>query len=153
MKAKMRIYALIIAALILTAAFIVQQFRQVKIYGAHQGEFTAQIIVDRLPLTDKAKINWWKENEEKINSTYRLRAKNQNGTLDYYVYAWGEGYKITGEKDEICFKDIAPPANCLEKNILMSISVNAKGESEFRIADKIYIKSLDGNIGKVNVRP
>ncbi|WP_029591326.1 DUF943 family protein [Franconibacter pulveris] len=142
-------YALAIAILVASGLFLYSEHRPVRVYDVHRGEFTAQILVDDLPWTSSAKIDWWLENEKVIKSTLHLQENNSGDVLDYYIYAYGEGYKIQGKQDEICFSDMATAKNCIEKNILMSVSSNPKGDTEFRIDNSIYIRSRDGHIDKV----
>lgn len=142
-------YALAIAILVASGLILYSEYRPVRVYDVHRGEFTAQILVDDLPWTSSAKIDWWLENEKVIKSKLHLQENNSEDVLDYYIYAYGEGYKIQGKQDEICFSDMATTTNCIEKNILMSVSSNPKGDTEFRIDNSIYIRSRDGHIDKV----
>ncbi len=47
------------------------------------------------------------------------------------IYAFGEGYQEEGKKDRRCFEDMAPPRNCIDKNILMMIWRTRDGGVEY----------------------
>lgn len=141
--------ALAIAIVVASGLFLYSEHRPVRVYDVHRGEFTAQILVDDLPWTSSAKIDWWLENEKLIKSKLHVQEKNSGDVIDYYIYAYGEGYKIQGKQDDICFSDMATTTNCIEKNILMSVSSNPEGDTEFRIDNNIYILNRAGHLDKV----
>lgn len=106
----------------------------VAIKSIHHGEFTAQILVNDLPLSSSTKICWWIKNGKTLAEKYPLNGK------DIYIYPWGDGYQEEGKADRLCFADIAPPRNCIDKNILMSVSKTQSGNTEYRIDDKIWLQ-------------
>ncbi|MBV4365341.1 DUF943 family protein [Erwinia phyllosphaerae] len=92
----------------------------VSVIGAHYDGSTAQIIVDKLPLTDSEKISWWKKNQSEIMNKYNIPSGDRTPFL-MVVYAFGDGYQMEGDEDRLCFSDMKPPKNCIDKNILMMI--------------------------------
>lgn len=91
-----------------------------SVIGAHYDGSTAQIIVDKLPLTDSNKINWWQRNQNKILKKYDIPTGDKTPFL-IVVYAFGDGYQVEGKEDRLCFTDIKPPKNCIDKKIIMMI--------------------------------
>ncbi|EKA9349855.1 DUF943 family protein [Cronobacter sakazakii] len=108
--------------------------KEVQVIGVHSGEFTAQILVNDLPLSSSAKIDWWIKNSKPLLDKYHLNDK------DIYIFAWGNGYQEEGKADRLCFADVAPPRNCIDKNILMSVSKTRSGKTEYRIDDEIWLQ-------------
>jgi len=94
--------------------------KNVSVIGAHYDGSTAQIIVDKLPLTDSEKISWWKKNQSEIMNKYNIPSGDRTPFL-MVVYAFGDGYQMEGDEDRLCFSDMKPPKNCIDKNILMMI--------------------------------
>ncbi|WP_414147377.1 DUF943 family protein [Erwinia sp. BNK-24-b] len=117
---KRHIVIIVIAALAIYffSSFLNRQ--DVTVIDAHYDGHTAQIIVDRLPFSKSAKIDWWLSNQGKIRSKYRIPSGNK-GPFLIAVFAFGEGYQEEGKEDRLCFNDIKPPRNCIDKNILMTI--------------------------------
>ncbi len=92
----------------------------VSIIAAHYDGSTAQIIVNQLPLTDSKKINWWHRNQNEILEKYNIPTGDKIPFL-IVIYAFGDGYQVEGKKDRLCFSDIKPPKNCIDKKVLMMI--------------------------------
>ncbi|WP_313105090.1 DUF943 family protein [Pseudescherichia vulneris] len=54
----------------------------VNIIAIHQNKYTAEILVDRLPLTERSRIKWWVGNQKEIEGKYPI-ASYENGGPDY----------------------------------------------------------------------
>lgn len=115
---KLVILSLAIALFIIGYLFTVKP--NVSIIAAHYDGSTAQIIVNKLPLTDSNKINWWQRNQSEIFEKYNIPAGDKIPFL-IVIYAFGDGYQVEGKEDRLCFSDIKPPKNCIDKKILMMI--------------------------------
>ncbi|EGT5712671.1 DUF943 family protein [Cronobacter dublinensis subsp. dublinensis] len=133
---------LFIIPVIIAAIFLLNYLNHdnVAIEGIHHGQFTAQILVNDLSLSSSAKIDWWIKNGKALAEKYSLNGK------DISVDVWGDGYQEEGKADRLCFADIAPPRNCIDKNIMMSVSQTRSGNTEYRIDDDIYLQTADGKI-------
>jgi len=92
----------------------------VSIIDAHYDSSTAQIIVNKLPLTKAEKIDWWQKNQRSVLEKYNIPTGHKSPFL-IAIYAFDNGYQVEGKKDRLCFSDIEPPKNCIDKNILMTI--------------------------------
>ncbi|ELZ9927490.1 DUF943 family protein [Cronobacter malonaticus] len=131
---KKKLIALIPVFLAAVATIIYWVNKPIKVIDVHQNYFTAQILVNDLPLSSSAKIDWWIKNSKALSDKYHLNDK------DIYIFAWGNGYQEEGKADRLCFADIAPPRNCIDKNILMSVSKTRSGKTEYRIDDEIWLQ-------------
>lgn len=92
----------------------------ISIVNAHYDGSTAKIIVDKLPLTEAEKIGWWQKNQHSVLEKYNIPTDDKSPFL-IVIYAFGNGYQVEGKEDRLCFPDITPPKNCIDKNILMTI--------------------------------
>ncbi|MFZ4832184.1 DUF943 family protein [Rouxiella sp. Mn2063] len=120
--------------------------REVRVIAVHHDNYTVEVLVDHLPISASASIKWWVENQNSIFSKSNIISKN-NGGPDYItIFAFGDGYKKEGKEDRLCFDDIKAPVNCIDKDILMTISSNRNGESRFSFERSTYIITNDGKL-------
>ncbi|WP_312175962.1 DUF943 family protein [Pseudescherichia sp.] len=143
MKKIIYLFLIIIA---FTAFYLWRDNASVNIIAIHQNKYTAEILVDRLPLTEMSRIDWWVGNRKAIEGKYRI-ASFKNGGPDYItIYKFGDGYKKEGKKDRLCFDDMDTETNCIDKDILMTISRTREGLERFTFSDSSYVISGDGVI-------
>ncbi|AVJ17752.1 hypothetical protein CLM71_11715 [Serratia sp. MYb239] len=124
--------------------------RAIKVFAAHHGTYTAEILVDHLPLSAAASIDWWLKNQHEILSKYHIRSSDDGGPVYITVFAFGDGYKEEEKKDRRCFSDVEPPKNCIDKDILMTINRTRSGETRFNFEYSSYLKTHDGKIVKTD---
>ncbi len=113
------IYIVTIAILFCSVVIYLWSGRPVEIVDVHyySGK-DINILARHFPITDRGKLNWWRENERKILEKYNL-PKN-----DFSVYIWdfGDGYQklspYDAEDEFYCFPDIKSESKCI-KNIYM----------------------------------
>ncbi|WP_346303449.1 DUF943 family protein, partial [Pantoea sp. Morm] len=86
--------------------------------------------------------------QQQITVKYNIKAFNQNGSITYYFYALGEGYQPLEKKDRICFKQMQPPANCLDKNLLMKIQRTQDGGVMFSLDSGNYTVNKDNEMSR-----
>lgn len=69
----------------------------------------------------------------------------------FYVTFWlfGEGYKEEGKNDRLCFNDMNPPVNCIEKDRVFSISSSRNRGTIFTLNDGEYRMKKEGKIIKL----
>jgi len=115
-----KLIVLLLTLLLCVAFFLFNEKKDVSVIDAHYDGSTAQIIVDKLPLTEAAKISWWKQNQNEILENYKIPTGDKVPFL-IAIYAYGNGYQEEGKEDRLCFSDIKSPKNCIDKNILMMI--------------------------------
>lgn len=122
--------------------------REFQVIDAHHGEYTAQILVNHLPLSTSESIDWWVNNQSAILTKYKIRPSNAGGPWYIKIFSFGDGYQESGREDRLCFEDVPPPKNCIDKDILMSIDRTRDGETKIRRRDAIYILTKEGGITK-----
>ncbi len=143
MKKLIYLFLIIIA---FTAFYLWRDNASVNVIAIHQNKYTAEILVDRLPLTERSRIKWWVGNRKEIEGKYRI-VSFENGGPDYItIYKFGDGYKKEGKEDRLCFDDMDTETNCIDKDILMTISRTREGLERFTFSDSSYVISGDGVI-------
>lgn len=143
MKKIIYLFLIIIA---FTAFYLWRDNASVNVIAIHQNKYTAEILVDRLPLTERSRIKWWVGNRKEIEGKYRI-VSFENGGPDYItIYKFGDGYKKEGKEDRLCFDDMDTETNCIDKDILMTISRTREGLERFTFSDSSYVISGDGVI-------
>ncbi|WP_380181231.1 DUF943 family protein [Kalamiella sp. sgz302252] len=126
----MRKLVILISFILLICFYLYINRQDVKIIDVHYNGHSAEILVDRLPFTDSAKIHWWEKNQNEIRQKYHIPA-GEDGPFLIVVYAFGEGYKEEGEEDRRCFEEVKSPRNCIDKNMLMDIWTTREGGVEY----------------------
>ena len=102
--------------------FFWSTFAPVKIIAVHQRDNYSDVLVDRLPLTDRGKIGWWRDNRQMLKARYGIPAPTPEGNYTVNVWRFGEGYQREGKEDRLCFKDMPAPINCIDKDRLFAVS-------------------------------
>lgn len=126
---KLTIMLLIILVCVLF--YLLYGNRNVSVIDAHYDGSTSQIIVDKLPLTEAEKIGWWQKNQHSVLEKYNIPTDDKSPFL-IVIYAFGNGYQVEGKEDRLCFPDITPPKNCIDKNILMTIWRTRDGSVKYQ---------------------
>ena len=134
---------------ILMIAGYVSLIRKPDIIFINQELNFTNIVVKQFPLTEGGRVEWWKNNREKLKNKYNIPAMAKNG--DWYVDIWnfGEGFKKAPEgdirvfnsdtQDMMCFDNDSE--KCIDKELLMRIENNRQGGITIIIGNrKIYYK-------------
>ena len=124
--------------------------REVKVIDAHHGPYSADIIVNHLPLSTSVSIDWWLKNKSAIYLKYKILPSDAGGPESITFFAFGEGYQELGREDRLCFADMKPPKNCIDKGILMQIGRTRYGDTQFRRHGNTYLMTQDGKITEVS---
>ncbi|WP_313574926.1 DUF943 family protein [Pseudescherichia sp.] len=141
-----KIIYLSLISIVLVGFYPWRENSAVNVINIHQAKYTAEIVVDRLPLTERSRIKWWVGNRKEIEGKYRI-VSFENGGPDYItIYKFGDGYKKEGKEDRLCFDDMDTETNCIDKDILMTISRTREGLERFTFSDSSYVISGDGVI-------
>lgn len=112
----------------------------------HRSRGFSDILVRNFPFTDEGKINWWLENKKMLEKEYQTPKPDIDGSFYLTFWLFGEGYKEEGKYDRLCFKDMKPPINCIEKDRVFSVQTGRKGNLLFTVNDKIYRMKKNGEI-------
>ena len=146
MKEKILIYMLLIIGCILSAYVVWIWLRPVELIAVHQNDNHTYIIVKNFPITDKGQINWWLENKDMLKKRYNIPKPAPYG--DYTVIFWDycDGYKDEGKYDRLCFDDLEPPKNCIDKNMILNVNYSKNYGASFITVKKSYYTNKNGDI-------
>ncbi|WP_254900224.1 DUF943 family protein [Lonsdalea iberica] len=97
-----------------------QYLTPVEIVAVHDGDI---ILVKHFPYSKNRQIAWWEANKDKIQVTYGIPYRRNDGSYDVFIQNFGKGYRVDQGTDEdtdlLCFDDMTVEANCIEKSPLM----------------------------------
>ncbi|MGE1559991.1 DUF943 family protein [Pantoea septica] len=137
-----------LAACVLLGYWIWLCLRPVEIVALHQENNYSDILVRSFPPTDKGKIIWWLENKNMLEEKYGIPKHSSDGSFVVVFWDFGDGYKKTDGYDNLCFKDMKPPMNCIEKNSLLMVRNSENTGSYFVLDSGTYRISNKGDIVK-----
>ncbi|WON77164.1 DUF943 family protein [Serratia sp. UGAL515B_01] len=148
---KNKIYVgIIIIAIIALGFFLWLSNRPVEIVAVHQDGNFSSVLVRTFPLTDKGKINWWLENRDMLKAKYNIPQPASYGLFTVNFWDFGDGYKEEGKYDRRCFNDMKTNKNCIEKNIIFTVSNDKRNRVDFTIYDgDDYRMNENGDIIKI----
>ena len=81
-----------------------------------------------------------------LKEIYNIPRPAQDGFFTVIFWDFGEGYKQTDGYDRLCFEDMPPPINCVDKNSLIMVS-NSKNTGIYFIVDSGTYRI--NNLGKI----
>ncbi|SQK77403.1 DUF943 family protein [Tatumella ptyseos] len=136
-------------ACLLSASVIWLSLRTVEIVAVHENGNHSYILVKHFPFTDKGRINWWLEKNKMIKNRYGVPRPDTDGFFTVIFWDFGDGYKEEGKYDRLCFDDMNPPANCIEKNKLFTVNYGRNMGLYFTTNNERYFINKDGNIIKM----
>lgn len=122
--------------------------RPVEIVAVHQENNYSDVLVRNFPPTDNGKISWWLENKDMLKEKYGIPKPDSDGLSTVIFWYFGDGYKEEGKDDRLCFDDMEPPKNCIEKNRVFSVSDSKNMGLSFTTHDEIYRMRKNGEIIK-----
>ncbi len=123
-------------------------YRPVEVIAVHQRCNSSTILVKDYPVTDKGKIEWWLKNKNMFQTKYNFPKPDESGIYNVVFWDFGEGYKEESKYDRLCFDDMPPPKNCIDKNKLMIISHSKDNVTQFTVGNEYYILQDNGLIVK-----
>ena len=110
----------------------------VKIVAVHQERHYSDVLVNNFPLTDKGKIDWWLENKGILKEKYDIPEPDSEGNSTVSFWDFGDGYVESDGYDRLCFDDMEPPLNCINKNSLMFVMNGRNTGLSFWVDGGIY---------------
>ena len=123
--------------------------RPVEIIAVHKKDNYSSVLVNNFPFTDRGRINWWLEKNKMIKNRYGVPRPDTDGFFTVIFWDFGDGYKEEGKYDRLCFDDMNPPANCIEKNKLFTVNYGRNMGLYFTTNNERYFINKDGNIIKM----
>ena len=88
-------------------------------------------------------MEWWSENKIILEKKYGITAAEKYSQPDIYVWNFGSGYLPLSKYDRLCFSDLAAPDNCINKERLLTVSVNKQGETVLITKGSRYLETAD----------
>ncbi|QKJ88514.1 DUF943 family protein [Paramixta manurensis] len=110
--------------------------------------FISNVLIKNPPLTDKGKINWWKQNADKFREKYNVPDSNVKGFFYIKIWDFADGYKELEKYDRLCFDDMKTKKNCIDKNWVMTIENTRGGGMQYDIGEVSYVEGENGKLIK-----
>jgi len=148
-KNKKGLCALLLISCALLGYFLILSFRPVEIVAVHEEGNYSSVLVKNFPITDKGKIDWWLKNKDTLKLQYDIPKPAPYGNFTTIIWSFGDGYIEEGKYDRLCFVDMKPPVNCIEKDRLFSISYSKNRGTIFTVSDGEYRMEKNGEIIKL----
>ena len=124
--------------------------RPAEIVAVHQENNYSDILVNNFPFTDKGKIDWWMKNKGMLKEKYGIPKPDSEGSFTVSFWDFGDGYVETDGYDRLCFSDMKPPLNCINKNSLMFVKNGKNTGMSFWGDSGIYRVKTNGKMVKSN---
>lgn len=124
-------------------------YRPVKVVAVHQDGNYSDVLVKEYPFTDAGKIKWWLKNKAMLKQKYNIPRPGEDGRYHVMLWGFGDGYKEGDGYDSLCFEDMPPPVNCIDKNKLIMIGHNENSATKFTVSGGIYVLQDNGGVVKI----
>ncbi|MEB6335209.1 DUF943 family protein [Serratia rhizosphaerae] len=125
--------------------------RPVKIVAVHEDGNFSSVLVKNFPFTTRGKIEWWLQHKDMLKERYGIPKPASYGNFSVNFWLFGDGYKEEGKYDRLCFDDMKTRVNCIEKDIVFSVSKSKNLGVVFFADGGIYRIDKNGKIAKVNI--
>ncbi|WP_241608136.1 DUF943 family protein [Rosenbergiella australiborealis] len=140
---------LIIICILFYYIFIVNH-RPVEIVAVHQDENYSFVLVKNFPISKSNKIAWWIENKDSLARQYGIPLPAPYGGFSIVFFSISKGYKEKGKYDRLCFIDMKPPKNCIDKEKIFSVTYSKNRGTIFTVSSGEYKIESNNKIKKVN---
>lgn len=148
-KNKKVLCALLLISCALLGYFLILSLRPVEVVAVHEDGNYSSVLVKTFPITDKGKIDWWLKNKDALRLQYDIPKPASYGNFTIIIWLFGEGYMEEGKYDRLCFVDMKPPINCIQKDRLFSVSYSKNRGTIFTVSDSEYRMDKNGEIVKL----
>ncbi|MBS0910792.1 DUF943 family protein [Tatumella sp. JGM118] len=152
LKNRKHLTLIILIICILTGYWLWLSLRPVEIIAVHDNGNHSYILVNNFPYTDKGKINWWIKNKDELKNKYNIPKPSTSGNFTVIFWLFGDGYKETDGYDRLCFEDMSPPLNCIDKDAVFSVSNSINLGTVFTVYDGKYQRKKNGDIAKLEIK-
>ncbi|MDU5782791.1 MAG: DUF943 family protein [Pantoea sp.] len=150
-KIKKTLYALLLVAVVIFGYCLWLSLRPVEIIAVHQDGNYSDVLVKNFPLTDRKKTSWWLKNKDMLKEKYNIPQPKKDGNFTVIFWLFGDGYKETDGYDRLCFEDMPPPKNCIDKNRVFSANHSRNMGVSFIVIGGIYRLKENGDIVRVKL--
>jgi len=87
-----------------------------------------------------------------LKEEYGIPRPDSDGYFTVIFWDFGDGYKDTDGYDRLCFEDMKPPKNCIDKNSLMLVKNGKNTGMTFWADDGIYRVKKSGEMVKTRYK-
>ncbi|EXU73792.1 DUF943 family protein [Erwinia mallotivora] len=122
--------------------------RTVDIIAIHKDGSHSYVLVKKFPFTEKGRIKWWLKNKDILEDKYKIPSRDFDGSFVVTFWNFGEGYKETDGYDRLCFVDMPPPLNCIDKDAVLMVR-NSKNTGLYFILDEGIYRVKEGKIVEI----
>ncbi|MGV3346994.1 DUF943 family protein [Enterobacteriaceae bacterium LUAb1] len=148
-KSKKTLYLLLLVAAGIFGYCLWLSLHPVEIIAVHhRGHGSSAVLVRNFPFTDKGQISWWLKNKTMLKEKYDVPQPEKEGDFTVIFWLFGDGYKETDGYDRLCFDDMSPPLNCIDKNRVFSANHSRNRGISFNTSGGIYRMKENGQIVK-----
>lgn len=147
-KNKKAIFMLSFSVFLLLASALWLSLRPVEVIAVHKDGSHSYVLVKKFPFTEKGKLKWWLKNKDALKDKYKIPSPASDGSFVVVFWDFGDGYKETDGYDNLCFNDMKPPMNCIEKNSLLMVRNSENTGSYFVLDSGTYRMNNKGDIVK-----
>ncbi|WP_421504848.1 DUF943 family protein [Erwinia rhapontici] len=123
-------------------------YRPMKVINVHQRGSYSVVLVKDYPFSDREKMKWWLKNKEMLKVKYNTPKPDEDGRYRVILWDFDEGYKEEGKYDRLCFEDMKPPINCVDKNAMMIIQHSKDNITQITVGNEYYILQDNGQFVK-----
>jgi len=148
-KNKKTLTLLFLAGCVLAGYWLWLSLRPVEIVAIHRENNFSDVLVKSYPFTDKGKINWWLENKNMLKEKYNVPNPADDGYFSISFWLFGDGYKEEEKYDRLCFNDMKTKVNCIEKDIVFTVSNSKNRGTIFTVYEGKYRQDKNGDIVKL----
>ena len=148
-KIKKIFLVLLLAGAVISGYCLWLSLRPVEIVAVHhRGNGFSAVLVKSFPLTDTGKIHWWLKNQAMLKEKYNTPNYSQDASFHVTFWRFGEGYKEEGKYERLCFNDMLPPINCIDKDAVFSVNNSRNLGMTFETYEGYYRLKENGDIVK-----
>lgn len=122
--------------------------REVEIIATHTEGVFSDILLKHPPLTNRGMIRWWQDNQVRLKEQYNLPKTDENGDFEMIFWDLAGGLKPEVIDDSICFPELKPPANCIDKNKRLWVSHSRNRGLTVVVSNGYYQVKEDGRLIK-----
>jgi len=140
------LFVLLFSVFLFLIYFFWRTLRPVEIVAVHQKDDYSSVLVKNFPITEKGQINWWLKNKDILKSTYAIPKPSSYGSFTVIFWDYGDGYKEEDKYDRLCFNDMPPPKNCIDKKIVFYVSYSKNSGMYFIVNNEKYYLKNNGKI-------
>ncbi|MDV5356669.1 DUF943 family protein [Kosakonia sp. SMBL-WEM22] len=112
------------------------------------------LYVKNLPLSDRGKVNWWRENRAALQKQFPLLVRSGNTVVMIMNFDRYDrlptGTRDGSIEDYNCFSDISAPEKCIYKEMVMLIFIYPGKKTVYSFGETSYEERPDGTLTRLH---